>query len=104
MPRIKTYDEDRVQIQIRLPLEIRERLEEQALKRQMSKNLLMEVAIGEALDRWEKDLPRTATAAPAKAPAKTAPVKTAPVKAAAKRPAHKLAPAKRVSKRSPVAV
>jgi predicted transcriptional regulator len=55
MPRPKVYKNERIQIQIRLTTATRRRLEKQAAKRLVSKNLLAERAIEEALDRWEAE-------------------------------------------------
>ena len=54
MPRDKVYDE-RVQLQVRFTPEDRERLEKEAARRGVSKNYLVERAVCEALDRWEKE-------------------------------------------------
>lgn len=42
-----------VQIQIRLPLSLRRRLDAEAKRRAVSRNFLAERAISEALERWE---------------------------------------------------
>lgn len=47
-------DEEQVQLQIRLPLALRDRLNREADRRAVSVNLLAERAIEQALDGWEK--------------------------------------------------
>lgn len=53
--RPQKYPEDRVQMQIRLPLKLRKRLQKEADRRYVSKCLLAERALIEGLDRWEKE-------------------------------------------------
>jgi predicted HicB family RNase H-like nuclease len=55
MPRERIYEEQRVQLQVRFQAEDRERLEREAERRGVSKNYLVERAVCEALDRWEKE-------------------------------------------------
>lgn len=57
MPRDRIYEEERVQLQVRFLPEDRERLEREAERRGVSKNYLVERAVCEALDRWEKEKP-----------------------------------------------
>jgi predicted HicB family RNase H-like nuclease len=47
--------EDQVQIQIRLPRTLRERLHQEARRRAISVNFLAERAIANAIDQWEKE-------------------------------------------------
>lgn len=51
MARPKLYDEPRVATAVRLPPELHERLRDEALRRQVSANLLVERAIAIYLDR-----------------------------------------------------
>lgn len=51
--RPRMYDDDRVQIQIRIDPKLLQRLKKEALRRCVSKNLLVERAIEEALNTWE---------------------------------------------------
>ena len=55
MPRPKTYKNERVQMQIRLPAKIRLRLEKESERRTVSKNFLVERAIEEMLEQWESE-------------------------------------------------
>jgi predicted transcriptional regulator len=55
MPRAKTYRNERVQMQVRLPAPLLKRIEKEASKRVVSKTFLVERALVEALDRWEAD-------------------------------------------------
>lgn len=50
--RLSTADD--VQLQIRIPFELRERLSAEALRRTVSVNLLAERALIQALDQWEE--------------------------------------------------
>ena len=52
--RPKVYNE-RVQMQVRLAAAVNERLEIEAARRLVSKNLLVENAVLAALERWEAD-------------------------------------------------
>lgn len=51
MARPKLYEEPRVATAVRLPLDLHERLRAEAMKRQVSANLLVERAISVYLDR-----------------------------------------------------
>ena len=55
MPRAKSYEDERVQLQFRLPESLRDRLREQADRRAVSVNFLIERAIEESVGRWEKE-------------------------------------------------
>jgi hypothetical protein len=49
------YNDARVQMQVRLPPKLRNRLQKEAARRAVSKTLLVERAIQESLDRWEQE-------------------------------------------------
>lgn len=53
--RPRMYDDDRVQIQIRIDPKLLKRLKVEALRRCVSKNLLVERAIEESLNVWEQE-------------------------------------------------
>jgi predicted DNA-binding protein len=55
MPRPKTYDTERVQIQVRLPAPLLARLDKEANRRVVSKTLLVERALEISLDEWEDE-------------------------------------------------
>lgn len=55
MARPRTYDPDRVQIQVRLPASLLSRLEREANRRVVSKTLLVERALEISLDEWEDE-------------------------------------------------
>lgn len=55
MPRQKIYDGERIQIQVRLPEELGDRLDAEAERRMVSKTYLVERAIEMALPKWEKE-------------------------------------------------
>lgn len=55
MPRAKDYEDERVQLQFRLPESLRDRLREQADRRAVSVNYLIERALTESVTRWEKE-------------------------------------------------
>jgi predicted DNA-binding protein len=55
MPRQKVYDGERVQIQVRLPAELSDRLEAESERRHVSKTYLVERAIELAMPKWEKE-------------------------------------------------
>ena len=52
--RPRTYTEERSQIQIRLPDSLRERVEQESLRRRVSKTFIIEQLVLEGLPRWEK--------------------------------------------------
>ena len=52
---MKKKDDGRVQIQVRVQPDLRQRLQDQADRRLVSKTRLVERAIEEALERWEDD-------------------------------------------------
>jgi hypothetical protein len=51
--RPRSYDEERRQIQIRLPEDLRERLDDEASRRRVSKNYLIEQMISDMLPTYE---------------------------------------------------
>lgn len=55
MPRQKEYEEERVYLQVRLPYELRQRLEAESNRRLVSKTTLVERALELAITRWEKE-------------------------------------------------
>lgn len=55
MPRAKTYRNDRVQMQVRLPAPLLKRVEKEATKRVISKTYLVERALNDLLDRWDAE-------------------------------------------------
>jgi predicted transcriptional regulator len=55
MPRAKTYRNDRVQMQVRLPASLLKRVEKEATKRVISKTYLVERALSDLLDRWDAE-------------------------------------------------
>lgn len=50
-----TDPDELVQIQVRLPRSLRMRLADEADRRMVAKALLVERALAEALDRWERE-------------------------------------------------
>jgi hypothetical protein len=114
MPRPTIYDEDRVQIQFRLPTGLRDRLRKQSEVRMVAVNFLIEKALEDALTTWEAQLGITAPATPQSKPApKPRAAKAKPVEpvveiakvAAPKAPAKATnKPVKAVAKRAPVKV
>jgi predicted HicB family RNase H-like nuclease len=55
MPRAKEYVEERVQLQFRLTESLRDRLREQAERRAVSINFLIERSLEESVAKWEKE-------------------------------------------------
>lgn len=55
MPRPKSYPKDRIQMQVRLPLPLNQRLEKEAARRVVSKTFLVERALVLALEEWENE-------------------------------------------------
>ena len=53
--RPQKYPQGRVQMQVRLPLKLRKRLQKEADRRYVSKALLVERALTESLERWEQE-------------------------------------------------
>jgi hypothetical protein len=57
-PKYKQYrkkGDEQVQVQFRAPAALRKRLYDEAARREVSVNYLIERAVIHALDRWEKD-------------------------------------------------
>lgn len=54
MPRPLRYDDPRPQVQFRLPADLMDRLDAEADRRRISKTLLLEKLVTEALPRMEK--------------------------------------------------
>jgi hypothetical protein len=55
MPRQKVYDNKRVQVQVRMPAKLRDRLNVESQRRFVSKTALVERALEMALLKWEKE-------------------------------------------------
>lgn len=56
VPHQRPYtDDERVQLQFRLPGSLRDRLRKEALRRNVSANFLIERALDESLTKWEKE-------------------------------------------------
>ena len=55
MPRAKEYEDERVQLQFRLPESLRDRLKVQADRRAVSVNYLIERSLEESVTKWEKE-------------------------------------------------